>query len=71
MLERWLRHVGRLPRNMRTVEKVFAWLAICGALLGGLGLLLLSVFDDKRHDHLHHVFLVRLPNITIMYNSID
>ncbi|KAF8528548.1 Frag1/DRAM/Sfk1 [Gautieria morchelliformis] len=55
-IERWLRHVGRMPRDMRRRGKVFAWLAICGALLGGVGLILLSIFDTKRHYKLHRVF---------------
>jgi hypothetical protein len=59
ILERWLRHSGRLPANMRTREKVFAGLAIFGATLGGVGLILLSIFDTKRHMKLHRVFLVR------------
>ncbi|KAF8510835.1 Frag1/DRAM/Sfk1 [Gautieria morchelliformis] len=57
-MERRLRHVGRMPCNMRRREKVFAWLAICGALLGGVGLILLSIFDTKRHNKLHRVFLL-------------
>jgi Frag1/DRAM/Sfk1 family len=59
VLERWLRHVGRLPRNMLRYEKVFAWLAICGAALGGIGLIFLSIFDTKRHENAHRAFLVR------------
>ncbi|KAF8478863.1 Frag1/DRAM/Sfk1, partial [Gautieria morchelliformis] len=39
-------------------ERVFAWLAICGTLLGGMGLILLSIFDTKRHHKLHRVFLL-------------
>ncbi|KAF8590713.1 hypothetical protein K439DRAFT_1329151 [Ramaria rubella] len=57
-MERWLRHSGRLHPNMRTREKVFASLAIFGALLGGAGLILLSIFDTKRHMELHRVFLL-------------
>ncbi|KAF8461300.1 Frag1/DRAM/Sfk1 [Gautieria morchelliformis] len=56
-IERWMRHVGRIPRNMRRREKVFAWFAICCALLGGLGLILLSIFDTKRYHKLHRVLL--------------
>lgn len=58
VMERWLRHSGRLPPNMATREKVFAGLAIFGAVLGGAGLILLSIFDTKRHVHLHRVFLL-------------
>lgn len=58
IIERWLRHSGRLQPNMRTREKVFASLAIFGAALGGAGLILLSIFDTKRHMMLHRVFLL-------------
>lgn len=58
VLERWLRHVGRLPRNMRRREEVFSWLAICGAILGGIGLIMLSILDTKRHRDAHRAFLV-------------
>jgi hypothetical protein len=63
VLERWLRHSGRLAPNMRTREKVFAALAIFGATLGGAGLILLSIFDTKRHMMLHRVFLVRCRSL--------
>lgn len=45
---------------MRRLEEAFAWLAICGAVLGGLGLIFLSIFDTKRHHKAHRVFLVRV-----------
>jgi len=57
-IERWLRHSGRLMPNMRTREKVFGSLAVFGAFLGGLGLILLSVFDTKRFTKLHRGFLL-------------
>lgn len=43
---------------MRRRERLFAWLAVLGALLGGAGLVLLSIFDTKRHTSLHRVFLL-------------
>lgn len=44
--------------NMRRRERVFSTLAVFGSLLGGLGLILLSVFDTKRHPSAHRVFLL-------------
>jgi len=55
--ERWLRHRGRLPRNTRKSQKVLAVLAILGAFMGGSGLVLLSIFDTRRHKNLHRLFL--------------
>lgn len=43
---------------MRRREKVMSSLAIFGAFLGGVGLILLSIFDTKRHPKLHRVFLL-------------
>lgn len=58
MVERYLRHSGRLVPNMRMRERVFGTLAVFGSLVGGAGLILLSVFDTKRHSDLHRIFLL-------------
>ncbi|KII89796.1 hypothetical protein PLICRDRAFT_174631 [Plicaturopsis crispa FD-325 SS-3] len=57
-VERWLRHEGRLVPDMRRRERALSVLAILGALLGGAGLILLSVLDTLRHPSLHRVFLL-------------
>ena len=49
---------GRLVANMRVREKVLAGLAICGSIIGGIGLVLLAVFDTKDHRILHRNFLL-------------
>jgi len=56
--ERWLRHSGRLIADMRRRERTFSILAILGSFIGGCGLILLSIFDTKRHPSLHRVFLL-------------
>ncbi|KAF5327275.1 hypothetical protein D9619_004241 [Psilocybe cf. subviscida] len=58
IVERILRHHGRLMPNMRRRERVFSILAILGALIGGAGLILLSVFDTKRFPSVHRIFLL-------------
>ncbi|KAF5371851.1 hypothetical protein D9615_009542 [Tricholomella constricta] len=57
-VERLLRYTGRLVPNMRKREFVFSYLAIFGSLVGGVGLILLTVFDTQRHPSLHRVFLL-------------
>ncbi|KAF8640216.1 hypothetical protein AX16_010113 [Volvariella volvacea WC 439] len=57
-IERWLRHSGRLLPNMRRREVVLSWLSILGSIIGGAGLILLSVFDTRRFESLHRVFLL-------------
>ncbi|KAI0368675.1 hypothetical protein BV20DRAFT_969066 [Pilatotrama ljubarskyi] len=57
-IERWLRHEGRLVANMRRRERVLSCLSIFFASVGMCGLILLSIFDTKRHPSLHRVFLL-------------
>ncbi|KAJ7911502.1 Frag1/DRAM/Sfk1 [Mycena leptocephala] len=58
VIERYLRHSGRLIPTMRRREKYFSVLAVLGSVVGGAGLILLSVFDTKRHQKLHRGFLL-------------
>ncbi|KAJ6468397.1 Frag1/DRAM/Sfk1 [Mycena sanguinolenta] len=58
VIERYLRHSGRLIPTMRRREKVFNALAVLGAVVGGAGLIFLSIFDTKRHMNLHRGFLL-------------
>jgi len=51
--ERWLRHRGRLARNTSTLEKVLSALSIVFAIAGTVGLILLSIFNDYKHDRIH------------------
>jgi len=43
---------------MRRREKVFNALAVLSGIVGGAGLVLLSIFDTKRHPSLHRGFLL-------------
>ncbi|KAF8899901.1 Frag1/DRAM/Sfk1 [Gymnopilus junonius] len=58
VVERILRHTGRLVPDMRTREHVLSILAIIGSFIGGCGLLLLSILDTKRHSTAHRVCLL-------------
>lgn len=55
--ERWLRHAGQLARNKDLFDKSCAIGSIFFALTGALGVILLSIFDTKHHQHLHYGFL--------------
>ncbi|KAH6913150.1 Frag1/DRAM/Sfk1 [Coprinopsis sp. MPI-PUGE-AT-0042] len=57
VIERCLRHSARLVPHMRTRERVLSILAILGSVMAAAGLILLSIFDTKRHATLHRVFL--------------
>ena len=56
--ERWLRHTGRLARNLGVAEKVLSVLSIIFAIAGTAGLILLSIFDTLHHPRLHDGFLL-------------
>ncbi|KAL8962857.1 MAG: hypothetical protein Q9193_000798 [Seirophora villosa] len=56
--ERWLRHTGRLAKNMGVAEKVLSGLSITFAIAGTCGLVLLSIFDTASYPSLHNGFLL-------------
>lgn len=58
VVERFFRHTGRLVGHMHRRETVLGTLAMLGSFIGGLGLLLLSIFDTKRHTSAHRAFLL-------------
>jgi len=51
--ERWLRHRGRLAPNTSTFEKVLSTASIVFAIVGTVGLILLSIFDTFHHPKIH------------------
>ncbi|KAI5449312.1 hypothetical protein NCC49_004814 [Naganishia albida] len=53
LAERWLRHVDRLPSDVRRREQIFDWLAIFFCCVGSAGLILLSIFDTFNHSTVH------------------
>ncbi|KAL9714297.1 hypothetical protein Ac2012v2_002610 [Leucoagaricus gongylophorus] len=58
VVARVLRHTGRLVAHTRRRETVLGVLAMLGSFIGGLGLLLLSILDTKRHSSAHRAFLL-------------
>ncbi|TKA76411.1 hypothetical protein B0A49_05398 [Cryomyces minteri] len=58
ILERWLRHNGRLAKNTSRTQKVLSILSVVFAIAGAAGLILLACFDTLRHPRLHDGFLV-------------
>jgi len=58
VIERWLRHSGRLVPAMRTRERVFGILAIIGSIMSGVSQILLSILDTKRHPTTHRICLL-------------
>lgn len=66
--ERWLRHKGRLAHNTSTTQKVLSGLASAFAIIGAIGLILLTCFKDTKFGTVHdtclvifmYVYLIRL-----------
>lgn len=56
--ERWLRHAGKLVPNKGPFDKACAILSIFFAIAGGVGLVLLSIFDTVHFPRLHDGFLI-------------
>ncbi|RMZ80656.1 hypothetical protein DV738_g2655, partial [Chaetothyriales sp. CBS 135597] len=54
--ERWLRHNGRLAPNTG-FQKTASLLSIFFAIVGAVGLIILTIFDTYRHNRVHHVCL--------------
>jgi hypothetical protein len=46
-VDRFLRHQGRLAPNNQTREKWMSWISILFSTLGGIALILLSIFDVR------------------------
>jgi len=57
LLERWLRHKGRLTKNYNITEKILSGFAAGFAIIGGLGLILLTIFDTRRFPNVHQAML--------------
>lgn len=57
VLERWLRHTGRLTRNTSWFQRFCSIASIIAAIAGGAGLVLLAIFDTLRHPRAHNSFL--------------
>ncbi|KAL7423744.1 hypothetical protein Q5752_001326 [Cryptotrichosporon argae] len=55
LAERWLRHIDRLPTDIRVREKVFDWIAIAFAVVGSAALILLSVCDAFDYSTIHWI----------------
>lgn len=56
--ERWLRHKARLAPNYNKTEKILSVFAIIFAIIGALGLIMLTIFDTHHYHTVHDSMLV-------------
>ena len=69
-LERWLRHVDRIPGTIHSKQRTFDIVAIVMGIIGAAGLVILSIFDgpwpirrradrpDQNHETIHWIFAI-------------
>jgi len=57
ILERWLRHSGRLHHNTSWVQKSLSILAIIFAVAGMIGLIILTCKNDVKYSNTHDICL--------------
>ncbi|KAJ4387384.1 hypothetical protein N0V93_007975 [Gnomoniopsis smithogilvyi] len=57
IIERWQRHKRQLAPNYRRSEKIMSAGAIFWSLVGGAGLILLTIFDTAHHEKVHDALL--------------
>lgn len=65
--ERWLRHRGTLAVNTSTFQKCLSIIATITAIIGGIGLILLTCLNDLHFGTAHDICLaifmyVKSPN---------
>ncbi|KAF9692357.1 hypothetical protein EKO04_009428 [Ascochyta lentis] len=57
IFERYLRHAGRLAPNTSVWQKVYSILSIIAAIIGAVGLILLTIYDNYHYNRMHNICL--------------
>lgn len=57
VIERWLRHTGRLTHNTSMFQKILSIIATIAALVGMVGLIILTCYNDVKHGKVHDICL--------------
>ncbi|KZM23107.1 hypothetical protein ST47_g5693 [Ascochyta rabiei] len=57
ILERYLRHAGKLAPNTSVWQKVYSMISTIAAIVGAVGLILLTIYDNYHHDRMHNICL--------------
>ncbi|KAF3052960.1 hypothetical protein E8E11_007225 [Didymella keratinophila] len=57
IFERYLRHAGKLAPNTSNWQKLYSGLSIIAAIVGAVGLILLTIFDNYHHNRMHNICL--------------
>lgn len=57
IFERYLRHAGKLARNTSVWQKIYSLLSTIAAVVGAVGLILLTIYDNYHHNRMHNICL--------------
>jgi small-conductance mechanosensitive channel len=57
IFERYLRHAGKLAPNTSVWQKVYSMISTIAAVVGAVGLILLTIFDNYHHPRMHDICL--------------
>lgn len=57
IFERYLRHAGKLAPNTSVWQKIYSLISIIAAIVGAVGLILLTIYDNYHHNRMHNICL--------------
>ncbi|KAJ4984027.1 fk506 suppressor [Stagonosporopsis vannaccii] len=55
--ERYMRHAGKLAPNTSIWQKIYSLISIIAAIVGAVGLILLTIYDNYHHNRMHNICL--------------
>lgn len=55
--ERYMRHAGRLAPNTSHWQKLYSLISTIAAIVGAVGLILLTIYDNYHHNRMHNICL--------------
>lgn len=71
MVERWLRHKGRLAKNYYLSEKILSIFATIFAIIGAAGLILLTIFDTVQYPNVHVAMLLVFMWVQVLHSNMS
>lgn len=57
IFERYLRHAGKLAPNTSHWQKLYSGISTIAAIVGAVGLILLTIYDNYHHNRMHNICL--------------
>lgn len=57
IFERYLRHAGHLAKNTSVWQKIYSMISTIAAIVGAVGLILLTIYNNEDHSRMHNICL--------------